>query len=90
MKTTYLYYQNDEQKLKEQLICFFNYKNLKKCDPLNKYSHKIKLMSEYAINRKEKNVPDPYYHGEEGFEIVLDILEDFCQGLLIELRKKFL
>jgi protein-tyrosine phosphatase len=27
-------------------------------------------------------VPDPYYGGASGFENVLDILEDACQGLL--------
>ncbi len=30
-------------------------------------------------------VPDPYYEGREGFELVLDILEDGCRGLLAEL-----
>lgn len=31
-------------------------------------------------------VPDPYYGGEQGFELVLDILEDATQGLLQELQ----
>lgn len=26
-------------------------------------------------------VPDPYYEGTSGFELVLDLLEDACQGL---------
>lgn len=30
-------------------------------------------------------VPDPYYEGREGFELVLDILDDGCRGLLAEL-----
>jgi protein-tyrosine phosphatase len=33
------------------------------------------------------DVPDPYYGGEEGFEQVLDLLEDACFGLLQELRR---
>jgi protein-tyrosine phosphatase len=33
-----------------------------------------------------KEVPDPYYGGEEGFEHVLDLLEDACAGLLEALR----
>jgi protein-tyrosine phosphatase len=33
-----------------------------------------------------KEVPDPYYGGAEGFEHVLDLLEDACRGLLAELR----
>ena len=32
-------------------------------------------------------VPDPYYDGAEGFELVLDLLEDACAGLLDELCK---
>ena len=31
------------------------------------------------------SVPDPYYGGANGFELVLDILEDACEGLLKEL-----
>ena len=30
-------------------------------------------------------VPDPYYGGAEGFEYVLDVLEDACAGLLTSL-----
>ncbi len=32
-------------------------------------------------------IPDPYYDGAEGFELVLDLLEDACEGLLDELCK---
>lgn len=28
------------------------------------------------------HVPDPYYEGSEGFELVLDLLEDACDNLL--------
>jgi protein-tyrosine phosphatase len=31
-------------------------------------------------------VPDPYYGGTDGFEHVLNLLEDACRGLLEELR----
>ncbi|MEB3348887.1 MAG: low molecular weight protein-tyrosine-phosphatase [Cyanobacteriota bacterium] len=33
-------------------------------------------------------VPDPYYGGQEGFEQVLDLLEDACNGLLESLRPR--
>lgn len=33
-------------------------------------------------------VPDPYYGGPQGFEQVLDLLEDACTGLLEELRPR--
>ena len=31
-------------------------------------------------------VPDPYYGESSGFDLVLDILEDACQGLLNEIK----
>jgi protein-tyrosine phosphatase len=32
-------------------------------------------------------VPDPYYGGEEGFEYVIDLLEDACAGLIDSIIK---
>lgn len=34
-----------------------------------------------------KSVPDPYYGGADGFELVLDLLEDACEGLLKYLKE---
>ncbi len=33
-------------------------------------------------------VPDPYYGGASGFTLVIDLLEDACQGLFDFLRKQ--
>lgn len=33
-------------------------------------------------------VPDPYYGGAEGFEYVIDLLEDACAGLLEYIKKE--
>ena len=49
--------------------------------------HKLKLMMSYARRFKEREVPDPYYGGPQGFERVLDMLEDAAQGLLEALPK---
>ena len=49
--------------------------------------HKLKLMMSYARRFKERDVPDPYYGGPQGFERVLDLLEDAASGLLKSLRK---
>ncbi len=46
---------------------------------------KIKPILSYASASKLVEVPDPYYGGEQGFENVLDLLEDSCKGLLKEL-----
>ena len=32
------------------------------------------------------DVPDPYYGGSEGFERVLDLVEEACRGLLAEIK----
>ncbi|XP_065865382.1 uncharacterized protein [Euphorbia lathyris] len=43
---------------------------------------KVKLMCSYCKKHDETEVPDPYYGGSQGFEKVLDILEDACASLL--------
>ena len=48
---------------------------------------KIKKMTSYNRVFKESIIPDPYYGGYEGFEYVLDLLEDACKGLLAELEE---
>ena len=43
---------------------------------------KIHQISEFFVNVQADHVPDPYYGGSQGFEHVIDLLEDACQGLL--------
>lgn len=43
---------------------------------------KIHQMTEYSHNKLYDYVPDPYYGGDSGFELVLDLLEEACHGLL--------
>lgn len=49
-----------------------------------------KLMMSYARRFKVEEVPDPYYGGPQGFERVLDMLEDASQGLLESLKTEAL
>ena len=51
---------------------------------------KTKLFLEYARNHVEREVPDPYYGGADGFERVLDMIEDAAEGLLQEIRQRHL
>ena len=51
-----------------------------------KYRASVKAILNYATNTNLIEVPDPYYGGENGFENVLDLLEDAVHGLLNELR----
>ena len=45
---------------------------------------RVVRMCEFASDRSVSEVPDPYYGGDAGFELVLDILEDACANLLKE------
>lgn len=43
---------------------------------------KISLMTAFSSIYEGQEVPDPYYQPGGAFELVLDMLEDSCQGLL--------
>ena len=45
-------------------------------------------MVQYSKNPKTKEVPDPYYSGPDGFENVLDILEDACENFFKEIKNE--
>jgi protein-tyrosine phosphatase len=47
---------------------------------------KISKMAAYHSSGSVAEVPDPYYGGGEGFEQVLDILEDACEHLLRKIK----
>lgn len=42
----------------------------------------LRLFMEFASRWREREVPDPYYGGAQGFERVLDMIEDASEGLL--------
>ncbi len=62
-----------------------NMRDLRAMDPEGKYANKIYLMTGFNKNIPADVVPDPYYGGAAGFENVLDILDDACDGLLQEI-----
>ncbi|MEX0323486.1 MAG: low molecular weight protein-tyrosine-phosphatase [Puniceicoccaceae bacterium] len=64
-----------------------NLDSLKSLDNRIQGSAKISLMCDFAREHDVREVPDPYYGGSHGFELVLDILEDACEGLLEEIQK---
>ena len=49
---------------------------------------KVKLFCEFAEDREETEVPDPYYGGDDGFEHVLDIVENGCEHLRQHIRRQ--
>jgi protein-tyrosine phosphatase len=50
---------------------------------------KVVMMGDYIRQYPNYDyVPDPYYEGSEGFELVLDLLEDACDNLLNRIIKQ--
>ncbi|HAU90970.1 MAG TPA: protein-tyrosine-phosphatase [Alteromonas sp.] len=61
-----------------------NLENLREMsDP--EHHHKIRLMLDFAGYENEE-VPDPYYGGKKGFELVLGLIEEASDGLIRALR----
>ncbi|MGH8218641.1 MAG: low molecular weight protein-tyrosine-phosphatase [Steroidobacteraceae bacterium] len=51
-------------------------------------AERVRLFLEYAADAGVREVPDPYYGGPNGFEEVLDLIEDASRGLLRHLRER--
>jgi protein-tyrosine phosphatase len=50
----------------------------------------VRAFLDFATNSLEREVPDPYYGGPDGFEYVLDLVEDASEGLLADIRARYL
>lgn len=48
--------------------------------------HKVKYLLDFT-DHSDKEVPDPYYGGRKGFERVLDLVEEGCDGLIKHLSQ---
>ena len=62
-----------------------NYFDIKALAPTTDDERKILKMADYfspEMAARYDCVPDPYYEGAEGFELVLDMLDDTCENLL--------
>lgn len=65
-----------------------NISDLEAMAPTQASRQKISLMTDYCSTHQHHSVPDPYYGGASGFELVLDILEDACRGLLEQIQNE--
>lgn len=65
-----------------------NLANVRALDPDNRHQDKIRLFCDYCTEHDEKEVPDPYYGGPDGFELVLDLLEDGCAEITRRLQNQ--
>lgn len=63
-----------------------NYRNITSMATTEAHRGKVVRMREYFKNHPHAtSVPDPYYGGDAGFELALDLIEDGCQHLLEDL-----
>ena len=49
---------------------------------------RAKLMLEYADSFEQQEVPDPYF-GDEGFDLVFEMIDDAARGLLKDIRSRY-
>lgn len=63
------------------------YESLSRLSPSVEGLQKLERMADYIpAHFGYDYVPDPYYEGADGFELVLDMLEEGCQALLEKLK----
>ena len=66
-----------------------NIRDLQRMATSEEEKNKIFKMTDFCQRFSYRDsVPDPYYGGDSGFELVLDLLEDAVEGLLTYLDKK--
>ena len=54
------------------------------------YSGNLDLFLSFASNPSLTEVPDPYYSGSDGFELVIDLISDASKGLLKHIQQHVL
>lgn len=60
-----------------------NYKRITATCSTKEQMAKVKPMATFfTANKRIHEVPDPYYGGDSGFELVLDLLEDGCSNII--------
>jgi len=62
-----------------------NYQSLLQACP-EQHRHKVRLFLSFSSQFANQEVPDPYYGGPQGFDRVLDMVEDAAEGLIATLR----
>ena len=50
--------------------------------------HRVRRLTEFCMRSDSLVVPDPYYGNAQGFEVVLALIEDACDGLLAHVQQQ--
>ena len=73
-----------------ELILVMDWDNLAlvqdECPP--EHMGKLRRLTEFCLTHDTPVVPDPYHGGAKGFDQVLDLVEDACDGLLRHVKQQ--
>ena len=64
-----------------------NLTEVRALDRDGRFRAKIRPLVEFCREHQSPRVPDPYYGGQQGFERVIELLEDGCAGILADLPR---
>jgi len=65
-----------------------NLRNMQRLAPSAEHARKAMLIMDHAPEHPLREVPDPYFGGDEGFDEVFSMLMDACNRLLDDLAKR--
>ena len=66
----------------------YNYDDVCYLAPTIEDKNKVCKMADFLKKSDFTYIPDPYYEGAEGFELVLNLLEESCETLIEQLIKE--
>lgn len=65
-----------------------NYRDVTALAQTEEQRDKVRMMTDFCCHHPgHVSVPDPYYGGDKGFELVIELLEDACEGLIEEIER---
>ncbi|MES2475079.1 MAG: low molecular weight protein-tyrosine-phosphatase [Verrucomicrobiota bacterium] len=59
-----------------------NLEDVRRLDPSGTRHNKIRPFVSFCRHYDDARVPDPYYGGQRGFDHVIQLLEDGCDGII--------
>ena len=63
-----------------------NFRDLQDLAKTDEHSKKVILITDYCKIHDRRGIPDPYYGAADGFNYVIDLLEDACGELISQLE----
>ena len=65
-----------------------NFQNIFKLADTEEKQAKVQRFTDFCLQHNHHEVPDPYYGGDTGFQLVADLIEDGSKGLIEHLKKE--